>query len=396
MGFSSGLPIALGASTLQAWYTTAGVGIITIGALTLVGMPYVYKFLWAPLLDRFVPPFLGRRRGWILLMQIALTVILAVMAFVHPQAHPLGLACLALLLASCSATQDIAIDAYRTDSLLPEERGLGAAMVSAGYRVAMIISGALALIMAARIGWHMTYLIMAGLMALEIVITLRSPEPLQVVSPPQTMRAAIVAPFQQFLTRPDAWIILLFIIIYKLTDAFAVSLGTPFLIRDMGFSLSEIGSIYKMVGILASLLGAFIGGFLMMRLSLYRALFYFGIAQSTSNLMFMWLAIAGKNYAIFASTVFVENFCSGLGTVALVAFLMSLCDARYTAAQYALLSALSTIGRVFVGPIAAVIIKHVGWAEFYFFSFLIGIPSLLVLLYLRKQIHAMGVISYQQ
>lgn len=390
MGFSSGLPIGLCGSTLQAWYTVAGINIVTIGFLTLVGQPYTYKFLWAPLLDRFVPPFLGRRRGWILLMQLVLAMVLVWMAFLEPQANSLLLGLLALAVAFFSATQDIAIDAYRTDLLKPDERGLGAAMVTAGYRIAMLISGGLALILAAKIGWRHTYLLMALFMALEIIVTLRSPEPETHVKPPVSLMAAVMEPCKELLARKSIIAILIFIVIYKLTDAFALALGTPFLIRGMGFTLVQVGVIYKGVGMAATLLGAFAGGIIMTRMRLYKALFIFGVLQGVSNLTYMALAILGKSYFMLVTAVSVDYFCSALGTVAFVAFLMSLCDARYTATQFALVSALSAIGRVFVGPLAAVMVERVGWAHFYFWSAMIALPSLVLLWWIREQIDASG------
>lgn len=384
MGFASGLPIALCSSTLQAWFTTAGIGVVAIGALSLVGQPYVYKFLWAPFLDRYVPPFLGRRRGWILVMQFALAIVIALMALQNPDLHPAILAGLALLTAFLSASQDIAIDAYRTDLLHPHERGLGAAMVTGGYRIAMIVSGGAALIIAAKLGWRVTYFIMSALMLLEIITTLASPELEVMAKPPSTLFKAVVEPWREFIIRPGALLILAFIVLYKLPDAFALSLGTPFLIRDLGFSLEDVGSIYKVVGIGATILGAFVGGITMIRMRMLSALLFFGIAQGASILLFVALAVVGKNYLLLVAAVFLENFCGGLATVAFVAFLMSLCDYRYTAAQFALLSALSAIGRVFVGPLAGVLVEHIGWTEFYVMSTLMALPGLFLLWWLRN------------
>lgn len=388
MGFASGLPIALCSSTLQAWYTVADISIITIGILSLVGQPYVYKFLWSPILDRFVPPFLGRRRGWILLMQIALVITLIIMAFLNPQTHTVLLGVIALIAAFFSATQDIGIDAYRTDLLKPDERGLGAAMVTIGYRVALIISGGLAMVIAAKWGWRTTYLLMAILMGFEIIVTFWSPEPEFQAKAPTNIIKAVVEPFKEFMSREAAVGILLLIIIYKLTDAFAVSLGTTFLIRGVGFNLATVGMVYKMVGMAASVSGALVGGFIMVRLGMYRSLMSFGILQGASNLMYMLLAMVGKNIAMLVGAVFLENFCGGLATVAFVAFLMSLCDSRYTATQFALLSALSSIGRVFVGPAAAFMVKDLGWVQFYFWTAMIALPSLILLWFMRARVDA--------
>jgi PAT family beta-lactamase induction signal transducer AmpG len=386
LGFSSGLPIALCSSTLQAWFTVAGINLMTIGALTLVQYPYALKWIWSPLLDRFVPPFLGRRRGWILLMQVALAVTIATMAFQNPKLNPWLISLLALLVAFFSATQDIGIDAYRTDVLKPNERGIGAAMVTGGYRIAMLVSGGLALVAAAVLGWRATYLLMAGLMLFGVFITLLAPDPEFQEKPPTTLAKAIVEPFKEFMSRDSAVVILIFIVIYKLSDALALALGTTFLIRGVGFSLADVGAIYKVVGMTATLLGAFVGGGAMMRIGMYRSLLYFGILQALSNLTFMALAIVGKSYTLMVFTIFAESFCGGLGTVALVAFLMSLCDCRYTATQFALLSALSSVGRIFVGPLASYMVEHLGWAQFYFWTTVVAIPSFFLLWILRHHI----------
>lgn len=364
LGFSSGLPLALTGSTLQAWYTTAGVDLVAIGALSLVGQPYVYKFIWAPLLDRFSFFNLGRRRAWILLMQLALVMGLASMAFSNPQSHPAWVAFLAFMVATFSATQDIAVDAYRTDLLDTQDYGLGASLNSFGYRIALIIAGAIALILADKIGWRNTYLIMAALIAFEAWVTYWAPKPKTVMLPP-SLKEAVLEPFRDFIRRPYALVLLIFIIIYKLTDSFGLSLTTPFLIRGMDFSLSEVGYIAKSVSIVASISGTLVGGFLFLPLGMFRSLWYFGILQSLSNLSFMILALSGKSYFLMGVALFSDNFCSGLGSVAFVAFLMALCNKEFTATQFALFSALSAVGRVFVGPVAAVVVAHVGWPLFY-------------------------------
>lgn len=386
LGFSSGLPIALCGSTLQAWFTVAGVNIVAIGALTLVQYPYSLKWLWSPLLDRYVPPFLGRRRGWICIMQLVLAVVIAVMAFLKPQTHAWLLGALAVVLAFFSSTQDIGIDAYRTDLLKPEERGLGSAMVASGYRIAMIISGGLALIIAASVGWRMTYLLMASLMTMGVLVTFWSPELAKPVTPPSKLSAAFINPFKEFLSRDAAIAILVFIILYKLSDAMALSLGSVFLIRDLGFSLTDVGVIYKVAGVGATIAGAFAGGIFMVRLGLFRALMIFGIAQGLCNLLYMALAMTGKNYTLLVAAITLENLFSGMGTVAFVAFLMSLCDYRYTATQFALLSAFSAVGRIVIGPIAGVMVEHIGWAQFYFWTVIMAVPGLLLLWWMRLRL----------
>lgn len=387
LSFSSGLPLMLVGSTLQAWYTVAGVSLMTIGVLTMVGQPYVYKFLWAPLMDRYVPFGLGRRLSWVVLMQAALVIGLCLMAFLEPQRHPWVLAWVAFGVAFFSASQDVAVDAYRTDILSYEERGVGAALTTLGYRIAMLVSGALALIMAAYIGWRLTYLIMAAIIFAEIFITFISPKPQNSVHIPQTMSAAVTEPLKEFFKRDGAILIVIFIIIYKLCDAFALALNTPFLIREIGFSLAQIGLIYKIVSLVATILGSLVGGWLMPRLGVYRSLVYFGILQAFSNLSYMSLAIIGKNFTVATLSIFTEYFCSGLSSVAIIVFLMSLCDRRYTATQYAIFSALSAIGRVFVGPGAASMVMHFGWPLFYFLTFLMGFPPILLLWWMKSRVN---------
>lgn len=386
MGFASGLPIVLIASTLQAWFTVSGVDIVTIGALSLVGQPYIYKFIWAPLLDRFAPLRIGRRRGWILLMQLALVVSLLVLAWMQPGTQPMQMALVACIIAVFSATQDTAIDAYRTDILQEDERGMGAAAVTVGYRLAMLVAGALALILAAHIGWRMMYVLMAGLMAASCVITLLSPTVATDHQQHLSMREAIVEPWRDFMRRDYAVCVLVFIVIYKLCDAFALTLNTTFLLRGMHFSLEQVGTYSKALGLSGTIIGSLAGGVLMPRLGLYRSLMGFGVAQMLSNAVFLWMALVPKSLLLMASGLFVENFCGGLSAVAFVAFLMMLCNKRYTATQYALFSALSAVGRVFIGPLAGMVVKQSGWVDFYLLSIVIGLPSLAVLWWLRHRL----------
>ncbi|MDF1761551.1 MAG: MFS transporter [Coxiellaceae bacterium] len=386
MGFASGLPIVLISSTLQAWFTVTGVDIVTIGALSLVGQPYIYKFLWAPLMDRFSPLRLGRRRSWVLLTQLVLVALIVGMAVMDPASHPMGIATLALIIAIFSATQDTSIDAYRTDVLADEERGMGAAAVTVGYRVAMLVAGAGALILAAVTGWHVMYLVMAGFMLLSCLITLWAPRVPSDEHKHLSMREAVIEPWRNFMSRDYAVAILVFIVIYKLCDAFALSLNTAFLLRGLHFSLQEVGTYSKALGLTGTIIGSIAGGFLLPILGMYRSLMIFGVAQMVSNLFFMWMALVPKSLVLMASSLFVENFCAGLSSVAFVAFLMSLCNRRYTATQYALFSALAAVGRVFIGPLAGVMVKGYGWVDFYILSVVIGMPSLLLLWWLRHRL----------
>ncbi|MCU0839524.1 MAG: MFS transporter [Rhodospirillales bacterium] len=390
LGFASGLPLALTGGTLQAWMTVEGVDIRTIGLFSLVGLPYTWKFLWAPLMDRYVPPFLGRRRGWIALTQLALIAAIAGMGGLNPATAPLALAALALFIALASASQDIVFDAYRTDVLPEKERGAGAAVTVLGYRVAMLTSGALALIIADAIGWSETYWLMAGLLLIGVAATLTAPEPARQVLPPRTLKAAVTEPLREFFGRHGALALLLLIILYKLGDAFAGSLTTAFLIRGAGFTPTDVGAINKGLGLAATILGALFGGMLMVRLRLYRALMIFGILQAVSNLTFLWLAVIGKSYPVMVLAVAFENLAGGMGTAAFVALLMAMCDLRYSATQYALLSALAAIGRVYVGPAAGYLVDAAGWAVFFFITFLAALPGLLLLRGMRRTIDSLG------
>jgi PAT family beta-lactamase induction signal transducer AmpG len=384
LGFASGLPLALSRGTLQAWMTVENVDLATIGLFSLVAMPYTLKFLWAPFLDRFTLPWLGRRRGWMLFFQGGLLVFIAAMSFSSPARAPMAVALFALMIATLSASQDIVTDAYRTDVLKEPERGAGAGVYVIGYRVAMLVSGALALVFADHIGWRQTYLIMAGLMTVGMAATLFGPEPEERIRPPATLQEAVTGPLKEFFGRPGAWVFLGLIVLYKLGDAFAGSLTTAFLIRGSGFSLSEVGLINKGLGLGATIAGALFGGVLFARLGLYRSLMMFGILQAVSNLSFMVLALAGKSYVLMVFAVGFENLAGGMGTASFVAFLMALCDHRFPATQYALLSALAAIGSVYAGPMSGVLAEQFGWAVFFFLTFLAALPGLGLLRWMKE------------
>ncbi len=389
LGFGSGLPLALTSGTLQAWMTVEGVDIRTIGLFTLVGLPYTLKFLWSPFMDRFVPPWLGRRRGWIVVTQIGLICGIAAIGFNSPRHAPLALALLALVVAFLSASQDIAFDAYRADVLRDKERGIGAAVSVLGYRIAMLVSGALALIVADRLGWQFTYVMMAGLLAVGVVAALFGPEPETPANAPRSLAEAVVGPLREFFSRPGALALLAVIVLYKLGDAFAGTLTTAFLLRGVEFSLTDVGAVNKGLGTVAVIVGALFGGALMIKLGLFRALLLFGVLQAVSNLSFMLLAWAGKNYALMVTAVAFENVTGGMGTAAFVAFLMALCNHRYTATQYALLSALASLGRQYMGPPAGFLVEAVGWAQFFFVTALVALPGVWLLWRKRADIRAL-------
>lgn len=391
LGFSSGLPLALTTGTLQAWATVAGVSLQNIGFLTLVGTAYTVKFLWAPFVDRYAPSFLGRRRSWIFGTQVLLALFIGAMGLMSPSTQLGWLALLAVIVAFLSATQDIAFDAYSTDVLRDQERAAGAAIKVLGYRLAMIVSGGLALVLAGSwLGWSNTYLLMAGLMLVCAVATVVAPEPEKVARPPRTLALAVVEPLSEFFSRKGAVLILLLIVLYKLGDAFAGALSTTFLLRGAGFSTEEVGTVNKIFGLAATILGALAGGSIMARLGLYRSLLLFGVLQAFSNLGYWVLAVTPPHLYSMAVVVAVENICGGLGTAAFVALLMALCKQEFSATQFALLSALSAVGRTYLaGPLTPPLVESLGWPQFFIMTVLIAVPGLLLLWYKRREIQVL-------
>jgi PAT family beta-lactamase induction signal transducer AmpG len=391
LGFASGLPLALTGGTLQAWATVAGVSLQDIGFLTLVGTAYTLKFLWAPVVDRYAPPILGRRRGWMALMQLALAASIATMGLFTPDRALLTLALLAVMVAFLSATQDIAFDAYSTDVLHKDERGAGAAVKVLGYRLAMLVSGGLALILAdSWLGWGNMYVLMGGLMALAVLATLWAPEPERPAPPPRTLVQAVAAPLREFFTRRGALGLLVLIVLYKLGDAFAGALSTTFLLRGAGFTPTEVGTVNKLLGLAATVVGALAGGAIMSRLGLYRALMLFGVLQAVSNLGYWLVAVQPGNLPLMAAAVGMENLCGGLGTAAFVALLMALCRQEFSATQFALLSALSAVGRTYLaGPLTPPLVEHLGWPAFFLATVVIALPGLVLLRLWRREIEAL-------
>jgi MFS transporter, PAT family, beta-lactamase induction signal transducer AmpG len=494
LGFASGLPLALTGQALQAWLGVDGIDIATIGFLSLVGLPYTFKFLWAPLMDRFeLLPMLGRRRGWLVVTQLALALTLWALASTSP-AHSLQLfALLALAVAFVSASQDVVIDAYRTDLLLPAERGLGSSLNVLGYRLAMIVSGGVALIWtdATQGGgwsWPEVYRTMAMLMIGAAVFSALALPALQAGAAPRSvarhdvlgfvavvgavalgygltrrfgtpLAAWLLAPWldtspmapalrarwvdlgalllgialtlplaafaarkarfetllsglSNYFAQPGAVGFLLLIVLYKLGDAFAGSLMTPFLLQAMAFGSAEVGVVNKIIGLWLTIAGALLGGALMLQLGLWRSLLLFGVLQMASNVGFWWLAVAGKglmpglvlpafDWGVvqlsqptpvdggLLMVIAAENLSGGMGTAAFVAFLMSLCNQRFTATQFALLSAFASIGRVWVGPLAGVLAESIGWPSFFIVSTVLAGPALAMLWWLRAPIRAL-------
>ncbi len=395
LGFASGLPLALTGGTLQAWATVEQVSLQEIGFLTLVGTAYTLKFLWAPLVDRYAPPLLGRRRGWMLLMQVLLALGMMAMGALSPGQSLLPLALIAVAVAFCSATQDIAFDAYRSDVLQKDERGAGAALSVLGYRLAMLVSGGLALILADQwLGWGHMYMLMGGLMLVTSLATLWAPEPDVPAQAPRSLSLAVIEPFKEFFSRPEAVTVLVLIVLYKLGDAFAGALSTTFLIRAAGFTATEVGTVNKLLGLAATIVGALAGGTLMARLGLYRSLLLFGILQAVSNLGFWVISVTPHNIVLMAMAVGLENLCGGMGTAAFVALLMGLCNRQFSATQFALLSALSAVGRTYLaGPLTPPLVQYAGWPTFFILTVLISLPGLLLLYWRRHDIERIDAIS---
>lgn len=381
LGFASGLPLFLTQRTLQAWMTVEDVDLTTIGLVSLLGMPYTFKFLWAPVLDRYVPPFLGRRRGWLVITQIALLLTIAAMSLQNPRTGLQLLAVNALLIAFFSATQDIAVDAYRVDVLEEREMGVGASLHVLGYRIALLLTGGLALVLADQMPWPTVYLLMAVLMGVGIVAAIRAPEPVLRDAPPQTIASAVVDPLRDFFGRTGLlWgvVILLFTIFYQLADRFAGNLATPFLL-DIGFSQTEIGVVQGGIGLGATIVGVLLGGAIIAKLGINRPVWIFAFLQIGSNLAYYWVARSGPSRSALVSAIVVENLAGGLVTAVFVAFMMSLCSKRFSATQYALLSSLMAFARDFLVAGSGTIADRTGWPTYFLLTMLAGIPAILLL-----------------
>lgn len=379
MGFSSGLPLLLTGSLLQAWMTEEGVDLGTIGLFALVGLPYTLKFVWAPLLDRFtLHQGLGRRRSWMLLIQILLALAIAGLGLTQPAQHPLGVALAALLVSFFSASQDIVIDAYRRESLADEELGLGASLAVNGYRIAMLLASGGGLILADLIPFPAVYLVMAAAMAVGLLTTLLAPEPPVAAGSPRTLQEAVVQPFQEYFARQDAGLILLFIMLYKLGDMMASNMTTPFFL-DLGFSKTEIGAIVKVFGTGAMVAGGLLGGVLMLRLGIYRSLWVFGILQAVSVSTLAVLAQLGHNLTGLAVVVAFENLSFGMGTSAYLAFMANLTNKKFTATQYALMSSLMGIPRVILAAPTGYLAELLNWEAYFLLCTLVALPGLWLL-----------------
>ncbi len=382
---ASGLPSLLVGPTLQAWFTQSGASLVAIGALSFVSLPYILKFLWAPLMDRYNLFSIDRRRNWLLLTQSLLLLTIIAMAFFSPGRHVIILTALAFLLAFFSASQDVVVDSYRVEILPAEKRGLGASITMLGYRFGTLISGSGAIVVAAMMNWHYMFLVMAFVMCLFMLYTWRLPA--APTPPPITHSIAqsLIIPYQELISRKYILMVVLFVLMYKLPDTLVRNFNMTFLLRHMHFSLFQVGAISNMITIVGVILGGIVAGILMLRLTLYSSLLYFGWLQLLSNLGYVILALAGKNIVVMIVTFFLENFCGGLGTVALVAYLTSLCNIKFSASQYAILSVIMTLPSVVCGPPMAVLIRSLGWIDFYVFSCVSGLPALILLWFMRNK-----------
>lgn len=382
LGFCSGIPLSLTGGTLQAWMTDEGMDLATIGRFALVGLPYTAKFLWSPFLDSVPPPFWGRRRGWAILTQFGLVGSILAMALLDPKTQLGELSLIAIVLAFFSASQDIVVDAFRTEIVSKEEMGAGAGIYVMGYRLAMLVSGAGALILADHLPWKMVYVCMAGVMALGTLAVLFAREPeasLEAISDQRSWGERVTQPFLEFFGRSGAVEILLFVMIYKLSTMMATALTTTFLMK-VGFSKTEIGAVTKVFGLIATIVGTLAGGALMTRLGTKRSLWIFGALQATAGLSFILISIVGYNTAMLTLVITVENFMMGLGVAALQGFMMAVCSRQFTATQFALLSSLTAVSRVVLVSQAGVLAEALGWTNYFLFSVLLAAPGLLLLI----------------
>ncbi|MGV7229346.1 MAG: AmpG family muropeptide MFS transporter [Nitrospirales bacterium] len=382
-GFSSGLPLLLTGSTLKFWMREEGLELTTIGFFGLVGLPYTLKFLWAPLMDRIVPPFGGRRRGWMLITQVSLMITLGFMAFAQPSVHLPAIAGLCLLIAFASASQDIVLDAYRREYLKDEELGIGSSVFVNGYRIGLLASGALALVLAEYLSWPAAYFILGMFMLVGIVSTVYAPEPVVETAPPSSLREAFVGPFLEFCQRPGWLSILLFILLYKIGDSMASEMLSPFWV-DLEVSKPQIAAIVKTFGFAALIAGGMLAGLVVYRWGIIPSLLIFGLLQMISTAGFAVLAIVGNHLPTLTAVIAFENLTGGMGTTAFVAFMASLTDKRFTATQYALLSSFMGIPRVLAGSITGVLATWLGWAGFFVLCTLLAIPGLLLITKLRR------------
>ena len=378
MGFSSGLPLLLTIGVLQAWMKEKDIDLTWIGMITLVQLPYTWKFIWAPVLDRFTLPFLGRRRGWLLVAQLLLILSIITLGYSDPVKNVVMMVIAALLVSFFSASQDIVVDAYRREDLADEELGLGSSMYIYGYRLGMLLAGGGGLILADHMPYSRVYLIMAACMVPGVLTTLLTPEPKVSTGTPRTMKEAVVDPLEEYFSRHNAVWILVFILLYKVGDTMASAITTPFFL-DLGFSKTDIGAVVKVFGTGATLAGALLGGVILLRLGINRSLWIFGVLQALSTAGFAFLARIGYSIPALSGVIAFENLSSGMGTAAFVAFMASITNKKFTATQYALLTSLIGVPRTFASAVTGFMAKQFGWQNFFMACALAAIPGLLLL-----------------
>jgi len=381
-GFSSGLPLYVLFQLVPGWLRTEGVGLAEIGFFALVQFPYTWKFLWSPVMDRYTLPFLGHRRGWMLLTQLFLLVSIATLGFIRPDLNLWLVAYLSAAVAFFSASQDIVLDAYRRELLPDVELGLGNSIHVQAYRLSGLVPGALGLILADRFEWHVVFIIIALFMLIGIVMTLVIDEAISDPTPPQTLRSAVIDPFRDFIGRAGAvpaLTVLAFLFLYKLGDNLATALQTPFFI-DVGFSLTQIGTIAKTAGLIAAIAGGMVGGLIMIKLSINRALWVFGVVQVVSIFGFAALSEIGANPWMLGVVVAFEYLGVGLGSAALIAFMARTTNPAFAATQLALFTALASVPRVFANAITGVIVEMIGWTSFFLLCAASAVPGMLLLL----------------
>ncbi|HEY5644146.1 MAG TPA: AmpG family muropeptide MFS transporter [Woeseiaceae bacterium] len=381
-GFTSGLPLYVLIQLVPGWLRVEGVGLAEIGFFALVGFPYTWKFLWAPVMDRYTLPFLGHRRGWMLLTQLALLVSIAVMGFIRPDLSIWTVAYLAAAVAFFSASQDIVLDAYRRELLPDVELGLGNAIHVQTYRLAGLVPGSLAFILADYLPWHTVFVVVALFMAVGIVLTLVIDEAISEPTPPKTLRAALIEPFSEFVSSrgvAGAALVLAFMFLYKLGDNMATALQTPFYI-DVGFSMTQIGTVAKFASLAAAIIGGLAGGVAMIRLGINRALWVFGVVQVVSILGFALLSEVGANLWMLGVTVSFEYLGVGLGTAAFVAYIARNTNPAFAATQFALFTALTSVPRTLANAVTGVIVEQTGWTNFFLLCTVLALPGMLLLI----------------
>jgi PAT family beta-lactamase induction signal transducer AmpG len=401
LGFSSGLPLLLTFSTLSAWLATAGVRRAAIGAFALVGTPYAFKFVWSPLIDRLPPPLpLGRRRGWGISIQIALIAAIIALGACDPKHHLALMGAIALVVAFLSASQDIVIDAWRVEILPLDLQGPGAGMIQTGYRIAMLVSGAGTLVIAARFGWFAAYTTMATMLVVGILVFFLGPEPRSTADSARSaevltsiggsdafsrwLSTAVLGPFADFMRRPIWPVILLFVLGYKLGEAMAGMMATPLYI-SLGFSLDEIAAVSKLVGFFATVAGALVGGLVTARFGILRSLMLCGLLQSAGNLFYVLQVVGGHKLPYLALCVTAENVTGAMAGTALVGYLSSLCSPAFTATQYALLSSIAVVGRTLVASSSGILAERLGWVPFFLLTTVVTMPALLLLVWIERR-----------